>query len=112
MKKAVVFGVVLSLVLCCTLSGQSQVEQPDLTIDEQVRSKVIENALKNLNDFYVFPDVAKRMQESIRARLAKNEYDRITSAKEFAAALTTHLQDVSHDKHLRVVYRSETPQPQ
>ena len=85
----------------------AQPEQPDLTIDAATRTQVIDTILKRLNDSYVFPDVAKKMDESIREKAAKKEYDQITSAKQFATTLTTDLQAISHDKHLRVRYSHE-----
>src|SRR5688572_31623775 len=86
-------------------------EQPDLTIDAATRTKVIDTILKRLNDSYVFPDVAKKMEQAIRERVDKKEYDQITSAKEFSNKLTEHLQAVSKDKHLRVRY-SHQPIPE
>ena len=80
----------------------AQQEQPDLTIDAKVRTEVIDNILKNLNESYVFPEVAKQMETDVRGRIKNKEYDAITSAKEFAKKLTEDLQSVSHDKHLRV----------
>src|SRR6185369_4261702 len=80
----------------------AQQEQPDLTIDAAGRTQVIDGILKRLNDSYVFPDIAKKMEQSIRERVEKKEYDQITSSKEFAKKLTNDLQAVSHDKHLRV----------
>jgi C-terminal processing protease CtpA/Prc len=68
---------------------------------------VIDTILKRLNDSYVFPEVAKKMELSIRDRVAKKEYGQITSAKQFATKLTTDLQAVSNDKHLRVRYSNE-----
>jgi retinol-binding protein 3 len=82
----------------------AQQEQPDLTIDAKVRTEVIDNILKNLNESYVFPEVAKQMETDVRNRMKNKEYDAITSAKEFAKKLTEDLQSVSHDKHLRVRY--------
>jgi len=82
-------------------------DQPDMTIDAATRTSVIDGGLKRLNDSYVFPEVAKKMEQAIRDRVAKKEYDQITSAKAFAETLTKHLQEVSHDKHLRVRYSSE-----
>ena len=79
-------------------------EQPDLTIDAATRTQVIDAMLKRLNDSYVFPDVAKKMEQSIRERVDKKEYDQITSSKELAKKLTDDLQAVSKDKHLRVRY--------
>jgi C-terminal processing protease CtpA/Prc len=82
----------------------AQQEQPDLTIDAKVRTEVIDNILKNLNESYVFAEVAKQMETDVRNRLKNNEYESITSAKAFAQKLTEDLQSVSKDKHLRVRY--------
>jgi retinol-binding protein 3 len=98
-----------SLLLCLlalSIAGVAvaQPEQPDLTIDAATRTKVIDGILKRLNDSYVFPEVAKKMEVSIRERVDKKEYDQLTSAKEFAKKLTEDLQTVSKDKHLRIRY--------
>jgi C-terminal processing protease CtpA/Prc len=84
-----------------------QPEQADMTIDAAVRTQVIEGVLKNLNEAYVYPETAKRMEEAIRERVAKKEYEGVASAKTLAQMLTEHLQLVSRDKHLRVNYRAE-----
>jgi hypothetical protein len=84
-----------------------QPEQPDMAIDEATRAQVIEGVLKNLQEAYVYPETAKRMEQAIRERVAKKEYEGITSAKALARMLTEHLQAVSRDKHLRVNYRAE-----
>jgi len=105
--------VIFRLAVLCLLAtsvvavGYAQPEQPDLTIDAATRTQVIDGILKRLNDSYVFPDVAKKMETSIRERVAQKEYDQITSAKDFAKKLTDDLQAVSHDKHLRVRYSHE-----
>ena len=85
----------------------AQNEQADMTLDAKVRTEIIENVLKNLNDSYVIPDVAKKMETDVRNRLKNKEYDQITSAKAFASKLTEDLQSVSKDKHLRVRYSFE-----
>lgn len=89
------------------VQGQQPVQQPDMTIDAAQRTEVIEGVLKRLNDSYVFPETAKKMEAAIRERAQKKEYDNITSAKQFAMTLTNHLQEVSRDKHLRVNYSHE-----
>ena len=110
MPKTIAPKVIFRLALLCVLAlsgavvGFAQPEQSDLTIDAATRTQVIDSILKRLNDSYVFPDVAKKMEQSIRERAGKKEYDQITSAKEFATKLTDDLQAVSHDKHLRVRY--------
>src|SRR5215204_4782615 len=86
---------------------QGPPEQPDMTVDAAARKEVIETLIKRLNDTYVFPDAAAKMEQAVRARLAKGEYDQLTSAKKFAEKLTADVQEVSHDKHLRVRYSAQ-----
>jgi len=95
---------VAGFILAAQLTALAQQEQQDLTIDAAARTQVIDGILKRLNDSYVFPDMAKKMEQSIRERVSNKEYDQVTSAKDFAAKLTNDLQEVSHDKHLRVRY--------
>ena len=71
-------------------------------IDAATRARVIDGAIANLNEFYVFPEIAKKMEEAIRARQKNGEYDSVTKAAVLASVLTNHLRDVSHDKHLGV----------
>jgi len=104
------FAILLLLTVTFACTGAAQqgpMDQPDLAIDAATRTKVIDSILKRLNDSYVFPEVAKKMEQSIRERVDKKEYDQITSAKEFANKLTQDLQAVSNDKHLRVRYSHE-----
>ena len=105
-----VFIAVIALVLTTSVALAQQ-EQPDLTLDAATRTQVIDGILKRLNDSYVFPEVAKKMEQSIRERVSKKEYDQVTSAKEFASKLTNDLQAVSKDKHLRIRY-SHRPIPE
>jgi len=83
----------------------------DSTIDAATRSAVILAALKALDDGYVFPDVAAKMDRDIRARMSRGEYDSLKSAPRFASVLTADLRRMSHDKHI-VVEWSERPVPE
>ena len=63
------FAVLLLLTFMFANIGAAQpgpMEQTDLTIDAATRTKVIDGILKRLNDSYVFPEVAKKMEQSIR----------------------------------------------
>jgi C-terminal processing protease CtpA/Prc len=113
-SRSVVTLIALALTLACshTSLAQQPAEPPDMTIDADARSEVINGLLKKLNDAYVFPEVAKKMEQAIRDRVQKKEYDSVTSALKFAETLTTHLQEVSHDKHLRVSYSHDPILPE
>ena len=79
------------------------------------RDRVIDGILDALDRGYVFPDVARDMRKAITGRRASGEYASVTNPAEFATVLTRHLQDVSHDKHLRVRHGNPpaaAPRPQ
>ena len=78
------------------------VTEADFKIDGPARQRVIDGAAAMLNEFYVFPDVARKMEEAVRTRHKAGEYDSISNGDAFAEKLTADLQEVSHDKHLRV----------
>jgi peptidase S41-like protein len=80
-------------------------------IDAATRNKVIDGAIANLNEFYVSPDLAKKMEEAVRARQKKGDYDSVTDGDAFAMMLTDNFQEVSHDKHLHVLF-SPVPMPE
>src|SRR6476661_5246978 len=96
------FAVLVFFTLPSDASAQQPQNQPDAPVDSATRSAVIDALVKELNDSYVFPDTAKKIESDLKARLAKNEYDSISSSQKFATKLTEDLQSVSHDKHLRV----------
>jgi hypothetical protein len=78
------------------------VTEADFKIDGAERQRAIDGAAAMLNEFYVFPETAKKMEEAIRARQKAGEYDSITNGDAFAEKLTADLREVSHDKHLGV----------
>jgi hypothetical protein len=71
-------------------------------IDAATRTRVIDGAIAQLNEFYVFPETAKKIEEAVRARQKHGEYDTISDGNTFAAKVTDDFQRVSHDKHLSV----------
>lgn len=72
------------------------------SIDAQTRDRVIDHAIAQLEDSYVSPELAKQMGEALRRHQKHGDYNTVTEGDEFANLLTTHLRDVSHDKHLTV----------
>ena len=77
-------------------------------IDAATRVRVIDSAVAQLNEFYVFPDVAKRMGDTVRARLTRGDYESITNGLVLANRLTDDFRSVSHDKHLNLVFSAST----
>jgi hypothetical protein len=77
---------------------------PDFELSAEERAAVIDGAIAQLNAIYVFPEIAKKIEESVRSRDAKGEYTSLTSAREFARKLKDDLREISHDKHLGVMF--------
>jgi hypothetical protein len=104
--------------LACGVPAHAQIappsgnSQPDRTIDATVRRAIVDTLCDRVERYYVFPDRAKTAAQAIRRRYRNREYDRITSAGDFADSLTAHLQRAVPDLHLRVHYRYEPIPPQ
>jgi retinol-binding protein 3 len=79
-------------------------------VDAATRAKVIDGSVANLNESYVFPEAAKKMEEAVRAHQKKGDYDAITDGDDFAKRLTDDFQSISHDKHLHVMF-NPAPMP-
>lgn len=77
-------------------------ERPDRVIDAGMQAEIIDSVTQALNEIYVFPDVAKKMEKHLRKQYKKKAYKDITSLNEFAQKLTEDLQEISHDRHLWV----------
>ena len=81
--------------------------QAPQALDEAQRTQIINGAIEHMRRAYIFADVAEKMAAAVTARAANKEYDAISAPKEFAEILTRHLQEVSKDKHLRIIYNPE-----
>ncbi len=91
--------------------SQPMVVGPDQSIDAQTRTAVIRELIHQLNAQYVFPGVAAQIQQSIQTRKNAGEYDQLASSRAFADTITTQMQRISHDKHLRLFYQNKPVQP-
>jgi tetratricopeptide (TPR) repeat protein len=74
-----------------------------VTADE--RRDVVERIAKLLEERYVFPEVGIESGRKLKSELERGAFNTITDPREFAQAVTTTLQAVNHDKHMRVVVK-------
>jgi retinol-binding protein 3 len=65
------------------------------------KADLIAAAVRELNNRYVFPDVAKRAGEALNAKFKSNAYDSTTDGQALAQALTDDLFALTKDSHLR-----------
>ncbi len=69
---------------------------------EQLSSReIVVEALALLRENYVFPELAEQVASAVEVRLAAGEYDNLDEIT-LTELLTTHLQETSGDRHLRV----------
>jgi hypothetical protein len=76
----------------------------NVTVDAAERKKVLDGVESDLKEYYVEPTVAQQMTDALKAHEAKGDYAAISDGDALAERLTKDLQDVSHDKHLRVEF--------
>jgi Peptidase family S41/N-terminal domain of Peptidase_S41 in eukaryotic IRBP len=84
-----------------------RIEMPDDGTPMSGRD-IVTTALALLRANYVFPEVADRAATAVEARLAAGAYDDLDEPA-LAELLTSHLNEICDDKHLRV--RARGPRP-
>ena len=100
-------GVIALLAFVVVRRAHGAPEQPDMIIDAVTRKAVIDAAVTQLDQGYVFPDKAAQLHKLLESRLAGGDFDHLTSAEQFADSLTTTLQEASHDHHLEIRYMAQ-----
>ena len=78
--------------------------------DAAAKSQAIAAAVKLLTDEYVFPAVGAKAAAMLTQNLAAGKYDADATPGDFAAQMTRDVQDLTHDKHLRVDSDDATPE--
>ncbi|MCC6677947.1 MAG: S41 family peptidase [Phycisphaerales bacterium] len=88
------------------ITSGDAVESHPLTDDERI--EVVRGAAKVLTSYYVYPEVAEKMAESVIAKLDAGGYDGVKDEAALARKLTEDFRAVSRDKHLRVALSPES----
>ena len=73
-------------------------------LTQSLRQSTIQAIGAKLLEYYVYPDVAKHIDQALQEHNRAGKYDSFTDGNDFAEALTKDLWDVSHDKHFFVAY--------
>jgi Peptidase family S41/N-terminal domain of Peptidase_S41 in eukaryotic IRBP len=80
------------------------ISMPDdgsLSAEQLSGREIVIKALALLRENYVFPELAGEVASAVESRLAAGEYDNLDEIT-LTELLTSHLQEASGDKHLRV----------
>jgi hypothetical protein len=76
-------------------------------LEKSTKAAIIRWICLKMDEIYVFPDVAKKMGEHIKANLDKGDYNGISDPRAFARQLRNDLVEISHDRHFNVTYAPE-----
>ncbi len=82
-------------------------DQADMQVTADTRQQLIANLSNQINESYVFPDIAKMVSARLLKQHQRGAYDKITSAQQLSEILTKELQAASNDRHLRVMYSAK-----
>jgi retinol-binding protein 3 len=101
-------AVVLLVGLGLVAAAQQRAAQ---TLDPAAQRALIVRIADLLRTEYVFPDVATRAANGLERRAAAIVAQGPRSPAEFATALTAELNDLTHDRHVRVRYAPDVSGP-
>ncbi len=71
-------------------------------LSDDYKKETIENLCRLMNDYYVYPKVAKQTEVHLMKQLKEGHFNEIQSLQPFADALTKSVQSINKDKHMRI----------
>ncbi|MCB0720921.1 MAG: hypothetical protein KDC42_01350 [Ignavibacteriae bacterium] len=99
-----ILGLAFTTLIIIQNPAKGQNETGGKTLNSEEKMQVVTNISDLLNNNYIFPETAAKMEEFIKSQLQSGVYDNITDPMEFAMQMTKDLQSISKDKHIRVGY--------
>jgi retinol-binding protein 3 len=81
----------------------------DVALTEWERRQMTTEVILDLEKYYLYPDVATKMADVL---LKEEPLDEEKDGGAFAFSVTKRLRNVSHDRHLELMYTPFRPQPQ
>lgn len=92
----------LILLLAVLFFTNSFLTAQDNTFTKKYKEQAIIKLSQLMNDFYVFPEVAKKTENHLMNQLKSGHFDQFENDEDFAAALTESVQSINKDKHMRI----------
>jgi len=72
------------------------------SINSTQKNLIVEAVLKTINELYIFPEIAGKIDELVREKLKLGAYEHIQKLDDFTQTLTTDLRIINGDNHLLV----------
>jgi len=93
----------LALAAASAIAQQAQPPQPP-AVDAAKKQAAVDEIAALLNDNYIFPETAKKVGETLQAKLKAGEFDKTADAASFARAVSAVILEVSKDRHTGFAY--------
>lgn len=78
------------------LNGQDSIPSPEF------KETTVQSLNRMITDLYVLPEVGEKTAAHLSKQLAAGHFEQFTTMEAFAEALTTEVQEINKDKHMRV----------
>jgi C-terminal processing protease CtpA/Prc len=72
------------------------------SINQEYKEQAIQVLSQLMNDYYVFPEVAKLTEDHLMTLWKEGHFDQFKNDETFAVALTEAVQSINKDKHMRI----------
>ncbi len=95
-KSPVIFLLLLLMTAVFTLQAQ------EVEIDEVFKKSSITTLNQLMNDYYVFPEVAKKTEDHLNQLMLTGHFVKYNDLQSFAEELTAQVQVINKDKHMRI----------
>lgn len=73
-------------------------------LNKEAKMQTITSIADLLNNNYIFPETAQKMEDYLSSQMNSGAYDNISDPMAFAEQMTKDLQSISKDGHIRVAY--------
>lgn len=91
-----------ALIACLLLLVWFPLSAQETTPTADFKEATVRDLNQMMIDLYVFPEVGKETAAHLDKQLAAGHFDQFETMKAFAEALTTEVQSINKDKHMRV----------
>ena len=81
-------GIWLIAISTVILTGSLSAQERQGTLSEEAKAKLVERTTFLLNESYVFPEVAEKIEIHLKAKQKEGAFDTITDKKIFASVMT------------------------
>ncbi len=73
-----------------------------IDVDDNMKREMVDLITEKINEIYIFPEIATKIDSRLHAALTAGEYDNINTLGAFINKLNVDLYELSQDRHLRI----------